>query len=68
MTADTIGLFDALTLEPLARLEARGAMFDGRAAFSPDGSLLAITSPSNTVFVWDLDALWAELKAAAIEW
>jgi WD40 repeat protein len=68
LTDDVVGLFDGRTYAPLARLESRGAALDGRAELSPDGSLLAVSSLSNRVCVWDLPELRRELAAAGIAW
>jgi WD40 repeat protein len=68
LTVETVGLFDGHSYAPVARLEARGASFDGRMAFSFDGTRLAIASGTNRVYVWDLAKLRTALAAAGIAW
>jgi hypothetical protein len=65
----TLALVDAEDGRELARLEAPDRSSLRPACFSPDGTqLLACASEGQAVYVWDLSALAAGLKAESVEW
>ncbi|MEM7310097.1 MAG: protein kinase [Planctomycetota bacterium] len=63
LTHSDVGIYEAETLEPLARLEAPDPVRPGHLCFSPDGTVLAASSTTNRVQIWNL----AELRSALAE-
>ncbi len=68
LSRTVVGLHDAATGERLATLEHPDPQQVLALAFSPDGSRLAVASPTHQVRLWDLKRLGAEVRAMGLPW
>ena len=68
LTQETVGLFDPDGLVLRTRLESPRGGPISRLAFSPRGDLLAASSPTHRVSVWDLVALRRALEEVGLDW
>jgi WD40 repeat protein len=65
---ETVRLFRADTIEPVATLEPPSPLSSGRLRFNGDGSLLAVLGSDGSLQVWDLKKLRASLADFGLDW
>jgi hypothetical protein len=67
-TRDLIELIDLATGRELATLESPDVRLVSSMGFSPDGTLLAMTHQTNSIRIWDLQALRRQLAKLDLDW
>jgi WD40 repeat protein len=65
---ETVRLFRADTIEPVATLEPPSPLSSGRLRFNADGSLLAVLGSDGSLQLWDLRALHRSLASLGLDW
>lgn len=65
---ETVRLFRADTIEPLAILEPPSPLSSGRLRFDADSSHLAVLGSDGSLQIWDLNRLHAELEQLGLDW
>jgi WD40 repeat protein len=65
---ETVRLFRADTIEPVATLEPPSPLSSGRLRFDSDGSRLAVLGSDGSLQVWDLKKLRASLAGLNLGW
>ena len=68
LTPTTACLFGTGTWRPLARLQGTDGQQIGRIEFTPDGTRLLVSGPTNTLRVWDLRQIREQLAGAGLDW
>jgi WD40 repeat protein/predicted Ser/Thr protein kinase len=65
---ETVRLFRADTIEPVATLEPPSPLSSGRLRFNADGSHLAVLGSDGSLQVWNLKKLRASLAQLGLDW
>jgi WD40 repeat protein len=68
LTPTTVCLFGTGTWRPLARLQGPDGQQINRMRFTPDGTRLLVSGPTNILRFWDLRRIREQLAGAGLDW